>query len=159
MVRLLIWLAVIEPAFVWFGVLACSSLGMEKRPHFWVRVLLGCLAMLSLVLLLVAGLMLSVLPQTVLMLIWLVLVITALIVGPTFCYSRAGSSPGSSETDGGGGSDPDQPPSGPNVPRGGIPLPDADQAIARARDHNRPRLRDVKSRRRGREPRRTPTNW
>jgi hypothetical protein len=157
MANLLVWLVVIGLAFLGFGVLAGSSLGMQKRPRFWVRVLLGYLATLFFVLLVAGAIVLEVLPQRVLMLIWLVLVMSSLAYGPILCYQSESASPGSSDADGGGGSGPAQPSSSPTAPSGGAPLPDADQATARARDHNRPRLRDVKPRRRPREPQRTPT--
>jgi len=151
------WLVTIGLGFVGFGVIAGSSLGWEKRSRFWVRILLGYVATLSLVLLVAGAFMLSVLPHHVLILLWLVIVVASLAYGPACCYRRAGSSPSSSDTDGGGGSGTDQPPSGPAAPSGGVQLPDADQALARARDHNRPRLGDVTPRRRSREPGPTPS--
>lgn len=153
---LLVWLVLIELMFVEFGLLAASTLGMQKRPRFWVRVLLGYLVMLSLVVLVTEAIALRLLPSNLLMLLWLVLVVISLAFGPTLCYRRAAPSSGSSDAGGGGGSGPDRPPPPPTAPSGGIPLPDADQARRRARDHNRPRLHDLKRHRRAREPGRTP---
>ncbi|MGO9971682.1 MAG: hypothetical protein ACLP01_02390 [Solirubrobacteraceae bacterium] len=149
MSNLVVWLVVTGLAFVGFGVLAASSEGMEMRSHFWVRVLFGHVAVLSLALFIVGALVLGVLPGRMVGAAWIVLAVMSLALGPTVCYRRAGSSSGSSDTDGGGDSGPDQPHSPPTAPSGGIPLPDADQAMARVRDHNRPQLRTVKARGRG----------
>lgn len=154
--KLLIWLVVVELAFVGFGLLAGSALQMDRRAHFWARVLVGCLAMPSLALLVAEALILRLLPANVLMLVWLLLAVAALVVAPIACYRGTGSSPGTPGSDGGGGSGPHPPPPRPSSPTGGIPLPDADQAAGRVRDHNRPKLRDARPRRRSREPERAP---
>jgi len=80
------------------------------------------------------------------------LLLTALAVAPLFCYHTFAPDPGSSDGDGGGGpgSGPPSPPPSPS--RGGAPLPDADQAGARRRDHNRPSPRGVSRRRVAVEP-------
>jgi hypothetical protein len=62
----------------------------------------------------------------------------SLILTPALLSSGSESSSGPADTDEGGGTDPRQPPSPPIVPRGGIPLPDAEQARERVRDHDRP---------------------
>lgn len=69
------------------------------------------------------------------------------------------SSSGDDEDDGGGGSGPGAPPRPPADPRGGVPLPDADQARRRLRDHDRERFGSgsLSPRRHPRTPRRTPT--
>jgi len=81
-----------------------------------------------------------------------VLIIPALRDGPEIPPSRP--DPGS---DGGWGRGPDLPPKSPDAPRGGIPLPDAEPALVRLRDHRTlseqvPR----RERRPAREPDRTP---
>jgi hypothetical protein len=79
---------------------------------------------------------------------------SSLILIPALLFNASESSPGPSDADGGGGTDPRQPPSPPSAPRGGIPLPDAEQARERVRDHDRPDR--VGPRRRAREPERAP---
>ncbi len=69
--------------------------------------------------------------------------------------------PGPSDSDGGdggggGGSGPREPAAPPGAPRGGIPLPDADQSYERLRDHDRPKRRRLRPRRPAREPDRSP---
>lgn len=60
-------------------------------------------------------------------------------------------------SDGGGGHGPDIPPAPPAPPRGGIPLPDADQALIRLRDHRKlPDHLPQRERRPAREPSRRP---
>jgi hypothetical protein len=83
--------------------------------------------------------------------------LTFAVSGPLLYRNLGPSSDPSSDEDGGGngGSGRDHPPSRPTPPRGGIPLPDADQARTRVRDHNRPQ-RARPTRRRVREPDRVP---
>jgi hypothetical protein len=67
--------------------------------------------------------------------------------------------PGPSDSDGGGGgggSGPREPTAPSGAPRGGIPLPDAEQSRERLRDHDRPERRGLRPRRPAREPDRTP---
>jgi hypothetical protein len=81
-----------------------------------------------------------------------VLIIPALRDTPDIPPGR--QDPGS---DGGWGRGPDLPPKAPDAPRGGIPLPDAEQSLIRLRDHRR--LSDQipkRERRPAREPDRTP---
>jgi hypothetical protein len=81
-----------------------------------------------------------------------VLIIPALREDPEFPPRH--SDPGS---DGGGGSGPGRPPLRPDRPRGGIPLPDAEQARVRLRDHRKLSERLPRPERRpAREPVRTP---
>ena len=82
------------------------------------------------------------------LMLWLALAVGAVVLAPVCCYRSAGSTAGSSGGGGGDGIDP-LPPS---RPRGGIPLPDAEQSGARVRDHVRPKLRDASPRRPAREP-------
>jgi hypothetical protein len=67
------------------------------------------------------------------------------------------SSGGSSEDDDSGGPGGDQPPTTPRDPTGGLPLPDADQAIRRVRDHAQTGFVPRKPRTGVRERERTPT--
>lgn len=140
------WLVGTVLTFVEFGVLACSALGSPRRSRFCVR--LGCasLVMLALALGLAWAIDFSALPQQATGIAWLVLLLAALAVAPVFCYRTFAPFHGSSEGDGDGGSGSDPPPPPPGPPRGGTPLPDADQARARRRDHNRPSRRGVSRR-------------
>lgn len=79
---------------------------------------------------------------------------SALILTPALLLSDADSSSGPSDADGGGGSEPG-PPSRPSAPRGGIPLPDGEQARERVRDHDRPDRGPLRKRA-AREPKRAP---
>jgi len=66
--------------------------------------------------------------------------------------------PGPSDSDdggGGGGLGPPEPTAPTGAPRGGIPLPDAEQSRERVRDHDRPKRR-LLPRRPAREPDRAP---
>jgi hypothetical protein len=82
-----------------------------------------------------------------------VLIIPALRDGPEIPPRR--QDPGS---DGGWGRGPDLPPKpAPDAPRGGIPLPDAEPALIRLRDHRTlSDQRPTRERRPAREPDRTP---
>jgi hypothetical protein len=150
MPNLLTWMAGVESAFVGFGLLASSCLPLERRTHFWGRVMLCLAAMLALALLVGEALMLGLLVDHVFGLVWLLLAISALLVGPAFCYRRTTTH--GSESDGGGGSSPKQPPPPPSRPSGGIPLEDAEQARVRVRDHDRPSFARPSERRPAREP-------
>jgi len=63
---------------------------------------------------------------------------------------------GSDDSDGGGGHGPPRRPTPPEGPRGGMPLPDADQARVRLRGHGRPALTRPRPRRAAAEPVRSP---
>ncbi len=81
-----------------------------------------------------------------------VLILPALRDTPEFPPHRP--DPGS---DGGWGRGPDLPPKPPAPPRGGIPLPDAEQATIRLRDHRKlGEQLPKRARRPSREPARTP---
>jgi hypothetical protein len=135
--------------------------GRQRRSHFWVRALLASLALPALMAALVGVASLNPLSlsdgaaKTSLSFLFFVGVVVLMFV-PGLLYRRLDPSPGSSESDGGGGPGPGQPRPSRDAPRGGVPLPDADQARARARDHNTPKLDDPKRRRPAHEPRRTP---
>src|SRR5581483_7612708 len=83
------------------------------------------------------------------------LAVPTLMVAPVLLYRRPGPSSDSGEGDAGGGG-PDAPPPPPPVPRGGIPLPDAEPAGVRERDHDRPRLADRRPLRPSPVPERAP---
>ncbi len=141
--------------------IACGS-GKQRRSHYWVRVALASLALPALMAVLVGAARLNVLSlsdeaaKAILPFLFF-LGVVALMLVPGLLYRRSSSSPGPSDSDGGGGPGPGQPRPSPDVPRGGVPLPDADQASARARDHNTPKFDDPKWRRPAHEPRRAPT--
>jgi len=147
----------LEPFLVaiWIAV----GCGRQRRSHFWLRGLLAVLALPALMAAL-AGLSrlrfpsLEAAAEPVLTLLFVVGVIALMFV-PGLLYHPSDPS-GPSDSDGGGGTGPGHPRPTPGGPGGGIPLPDADQARARVRDHNAPKLQDVRPRRRAHEPRRTP---
>jgi hypothetical protein len=73
-------------------------------------------------------------------------------------YPPPDGSGGGAEDDGGGGGRGPQPrPRSPDGPRGGLPLPDADPAQARIRDHRRPALGRLRPRRAPHGPERAPS--
>ena len=154
MTTLMAWLVVMELSFVGCAVLA-ASLEMNRREHFWLRFALSLLGLLAGLAVFAAAVMLKLLPESLLMPLWLALAAGALILGLRYCY-RTGddSSPGSSEHGDGGTLRPD----GPSGPSPGLLLPDAEQATARVRDHHRPKLTDVGPRRPVREPERHPVH-
>jgi hypothetical protein len=141
-------LVAVELALVAVCVLVMLAVG--RRPHFWARVLLGCLSLPSLVLLVVL-----VAPgQVAVALAWLTLMAAFILVSALSCQGPE-SLPGRSEEDEGGGWGPDRPPSSPEPPHGGIPLPDADPSPIRRRDHSSPKIRYLE-RWRSREHKRGP---
>ena len=146
-----------EVAFVALCVAAGSA--EQRRSHFWLRVVLWSLALPALFGVLVGVARLNILQDAITKLTFPSLfffgVISA-ILAPALLYHRPGSSPGLSDSDGGGGPGPKRPRSSPDTPRGAIPLADADQTSARVRDHNGPRFDDMKIRRPAHEPGRTP---
>lgn len=155
MARSVVWLVELEFSFVGLGLLASSCLPMERRPHFWSRVGLCLLAMVALALTATEAWMTGLLSDHLLGVVWLLLAIAALLVGPAFCYRRSAAR-GSDSDGGGGGSGPEPPPPAPIRPSGGIPLEHADQATVRVRGHDRPGFARPSERRRAREPGRTP---
>jgi hypothetical protein len=134
--------------------------GRERRSHFWLRALVAALALPALMAALVGVARQRVLPlpnddgEQLLTLLFLVGVIALMFV-PRLLYCPSDPSPGPPESDGGGGG-PGPPRPSPNRPFGGIPLADADQARARARDHGALKLNDRRRRRYTHDPRRTP---
>ncbi len=133
--------------------------GGQRRSHFWVRVLLASLGLPLLMAVLFSVAQLNVLSDgaaKALLSSLFFLGVVALMFVPCVLYRRSDSSPGPSESDGGGGPGPGQPRPSPDAPRGGIPLPDADPARVRTRDHTKPRVDRPNRRRREHEPARTP---
>jgi hypothetical protein len=136
--------------------------GRQRRSHFWLRASLAALALPALMAALVGIARQRVLPLPddgpgkALLSLLLFVGFIALMFVPGLLYRPPDRSPGPSESDGGGGTRPKQPPPSLDGPRGGVPLPDADQARARVRDHQRPKFADRKRRRPTHEPRRTP---
>ena len=91
---------------------------------------------------------------------WLLLsmiwVMCSLVLTPAILFPASGQAPGPPDGDGGGGDHPPEPPTEPRAPRGGLPLPEAEQSGERIRDHNRPGRRRLPLRRPAREPGRLP---
>jgi hypothetical protein len=154
---LLVWLAAFALLFGAFVVFAGSP--RERKPHFWLRV-----AVLPLVPALMAATLIAlgdlrVLPDGVaatLLLTLVFLTIPGLVLVPVLLYRSPGSSPDSSDDDGGGGRGPGSPPAPPpRAPRGGVPLPDAEQARTRLREHGR-RAWEARRPHRGHRPAREP---
>jgi hypothetical protein len=83
--------------------------------------------------------------------LWL---ISSVLLVPALLFSGSESPSDPDDTDGGGGGGSGGPPSQPRAPRGGIPLPDAEQSRERLRDHVRSDR--ARSRPREREPERAP---
>jgi hypothetical protein len=146
----LAWLLIFAVSFVALGLAAGPP--SERRPHFWgllvmAPLLVGCSVLLPLALTPATA-------RTVMDVVGL-LAIPALMFAPALLYRRPGPSSDTGEDDG-GGSGRDGPPSAPSAPRGGIPLPDAEPANVRLRDHNRQKLAEAGPRRPSREPERSP---
>ena len=78
---------------------------------------------------------------------------SAILLAPAVLFRDSGWPGPSDGDDGGGGGGPPPPPRPPAPPRGGIPLPDADQASIRLRDHGRAVWQRLRPRREAREPR------
>ena len=150
-------LVAFELAFV--GLCLTGSTPRQRRAHFWLRVFLASLFVPSLFAMLVMVARLKLLSddaaKAVSLSVWFIGVMALMLV-PGLLYRSADSSSDPPESDGGGGPGPKQPPFGPEAPRGGVPLQDADQASARARDHSTPQFGRLKRRRPAHEPRRAP---
>jgi hypothetical protein len=152
--------AFLEPLLVALWIAVGS--GRQRRSHFWARFVLASLALPALLPALIGVAVLRVLPvpdaaaKQLLTLAFFVGVIALMFV-PGLLYRVSDPSSGSSDSDGGGGTDPGPPRPLPDGPRGDVPLLDADQARARVRDHHGPKFYDRKRRRPAHEPRRTPT--
>jgi hypothetical protein len=90
--------------------------------------------------------------------IWLMsaLLLSPVILFPDWDFPPPPSDGGDGGGGGGGGDDPPKRSPRPSPPRGGIPLPDAEQSRQRVRDHRRPAWRRVSLRRPAREPQHAP---
>jgi hypothetical protein len=90
-------------------------------------------------------------------LVYLLCIFAALFVPAILARFASPPGPPDSESDEGWGNGPRKPPPPPPPPRGGIPLPDADPASVRLRDHARLSARGLGGERRfSREPHRRP---
>ncbi len=150
---LIVYLGIFELSYIGIGLIAGPAMGRQRRSHFGARVSLTTIGLLTALMLVVTQ---NGLPETVAIRIWIAFTVLALVTAPFAWYRSPSRFPGSSDSDGPGGPGSDQPPPPSPSPRGEVPLPDADQALARIRDHNRPRLIDQTPRRPAREPARTP---
>jgi hypothetical protein len=159
-VALLVWLLV----FLLCGgalIAATDRVAVQRRSHFGLRLAILALAPFTLTLVLMAAVKQGLLSTEVARMLEAFLPLIggpALMFVPAFLFRGLGPSSGPSDGDGGGGGGPDPPPEPPTTPRGGIPLPDAQQSRVRVRDHNRPAFRDLRSRRPSREPVRVPAH-
>jgi hypothetical protein len=149
----LIWSGVFLVCFALLAAAAGSS--TERRSRFWLRAFLVPIPPSVAPLLLSLGEKLAVLPagtvQTVGPGLAFVFALALMFV-PALLYRASGPSPGSADDDG-GGSGPEPPPASPQRPRGGIPLPDAEQAYTRLRGHDSGAAEARRSHRRDRGPR------
>lgn len=147
-----IYLGMFELSYIGIGLIAGPAMGRTRRSHFAARVFLTTIGLLTALLVVVAQ---NGFPETVAIRIWIGFTVLALVTAPFVWYRNPGRFPGSSDSDGPGGPGPDPPPPSP-PPCGDVPLLDAEQALARVRDHNRPRLTERVPRRPAREPGPTP---
>lgn len=139
--------------------LATETAESQRRRYFWLRCVLAVLTMpasaVALTALGAAG-ALSEQATTSLGLLLIMFCIPALLLFPgvLFAHTRP---PSSGEDDGGGGSGGSgRPPSPGDQPLGDLPLPDAEPAQWRRRDHVRPTYDRAPGRRQTREPGRVP---
>jgi hypothetical protein len=88
----------------------------------------------------------------------LFLFISALVLAPWFLFRSQRPPPGPADSGGGWGTGPQEPHDFPGIPPGGLPLPlpDAEPARVRLRDHDRPLRVPSRERRPAREPGRAP---
>jgi hypothetical protein len=127
---------------------ASLGFGLERQSHFGCRVFLFSLVPPSLVLVVTGAVELHALPEHTGVVIALLLLsgcLPGLMLVGAVLY-RSSDSP-SSGGDDRGGSGPDRPPSPPDPKSGGPPLPHADPARWRLRDHDRPARGSVQPRR------------
>jgi hypothetical protein len=153
----IVWLAACALLFGAFVVFAGAP--RDRKPHFWLRVVALPAVPSLIAAILMAVRELRMVPDSVaatLLLTLVFLTIPGMILVPALLYRRPGGSPDSSDDDGGGGPGGGPHPSPPPVPRGGVPLPDAEQARLRLREHGRRALGVRRPRRAPREPVRSP---
>ncbi len=134
--------------------------GMEKRSHFALRISILGLVLPCALLVPVGALELHALPEQAAKTMFLLLFladIPALMFIPALLFRSSQPPSGPTDGDDDGGSGP-PPPRRPDIPGGGLPLPDADAGRWRVRDHGRPRLRAARPRRCVREPERRPAH-
>jgi hypothetical protein len=157
---LIVWLAAFALLFGAFVVFAGAR--GERKPHFWLRVALLPIVPALIAAILIAARELRMLPDTVaasLLLTVVFLTVPGLILVPALLYRQPGSSADPSDDEGGGGRGPGfppGPPAPPTSPRGGVPLPDAEPARTRLREHGRRIVGPRRPRRPAREPERAP---
>ena len=148
---------VLEFGFV--GLCLAWGSAAQRRSRFWLRVALACVAIAVFPAALFGVSQLNVLSDNVgstLLPSLLLIGVGALICAPATFFRKPNSSPGLSGSDGDDGPDPPTPPPSPDPSRGGVPLLDADQATARARDHGTPKFPGLKRRRPDHKPGRAP---
>lgn len=157
---LIVWLAVFALLFGAFVVFAGAR--GERKPHFWLRVASLPLVPALIAAILIAARELRLVPDAVaasLLLTVVFLTVPGLMLVPALLYRQPGSSADPSDDEGGGGRGPGSPPSPPappTSPRGGVPLPDAEPARTRLREHGRRIVGPRRPRRPAREPDRAP---
>ncbi len=135
--------------------LAARFYGGKRRSHFRLRVVILCLSMPAVVAILIGLAVLLQLPDGAavpLLHLLLLLDFAALMFVEPILFSTSDSSSGGSGD--GWGHGPGDPPSGPDRPRGELPLADSEVGRWRLRDHNLPNAGDARSRRPAREPER-----
>jgi hypothetical protein len=140
-----------------FGIVLSEGSRIQRRPHFPLRLVLVTIAMPGLVLVLIVLGNAGELPQGVgpaLIMLLVFCCIPALMLAPALLFCWPDTSPGD-DGDGGPPRPDEPPPQGP--PMNGLPLPDADPAGWRVRDHvsggpgDRPRRAPARTRERKRE--------
>lgn len=151
--NLLVYFGLLEFGLIGIGAVAGSALARARRSHFGVRIAAASLSLFAVLTLVLDG---SLLAQDLGLRLWLVLVAGVAFLGPVLWYRSSDPAAPASGGDGDGASSPDQPWS-PSRPGGGFPLPDAEPALARARDHNRLKLTDGPPSRRKHQPERAPS--
>jgi hypothetical protein len=158
---LIVWLAAFALLFGAFVVFAGSP--QDRKPHFWLRVAALPFLPALIAAILVGVRELRVLPDSIatsLLLTLVFLTIPALMLVPALLYRKPGQSPDSPDDEGGGGGrgpgPPPVPPARPTPPWGGVPLPDAEPARLRIRDHGRHLWRARPPRRPTPDPDRSP---
>lgn len=137
MVTLFVWLFGTGSMFMLFGAVAASAMGMVRRDHFWTRAFCVKLVIVLLAVVIAVVRTQALLSSHALGLPWLLMLVAALVAGPTLLFAPA-------PTDPGGGPPWEPPPDVPDPPRGSPRK--LDDPRQRLRDHAGPR---PSSRRRG----------
>ena len=134
--------------------LATASPRTRRRRHFWLRFALSVLAMPAFALALTEVSAVGALSEQATASLGLLLMmccIPALVLVPGVLFEHTGP-PGPEDDGGGGNGGPSRPPSPRDQPLGDLPLPDAEPAQWRLRDHVRPTHDRTPARRRIHEP-------